>query len=68
MKIAAKREHDVVGPIVAGLKEHVFDEGVHTLLHVIIKQIWVILEREIKGTCILYRKLQRIHKCLYYRE
>ena len=44
LKVTAKGEHDVVCSIVAGLKEDVFDESVHSLIHIVAHQVRIILE------------------------
>ena len=43
LEITAKCEHNVVSSEVASLEENVFDECVHTFIHIVVKQIRIIL-------------------------
>ena len=44
MKITAKSEHNVLSSIVASLEENVLYECIHTLIHIVIKEVRVILK------------------------
>ena len=44
MEVTTKREHDVVSSEVASLQENVFDEGIHTLINIVIKKVGIILK------------------------
>ena len=46
LKVTAKGEHDIVGPIVASCQKNVFNEGIHTLVHIVIEQTGIILNLE----------------------
>ena len=43
LKITAECEHDMVSPQITSLEEDVLDEVIHTVIHVVVKQIRVIL-------------------------
>lgn len=44
LKVTAKSEHDIVCPEVASLEKNVLNEGIHTLVHIVVKQTGIILE------------------------
>ncbi len=46
LKVRAHREHDVVGGVMRGLVDHGLDECAHSLLNIVVKQVWVILATE----------------------
>ena len=43
LEVTAKREHNIVSSEVASLEEYVFDECVDTFIHIVVKQIRIIL-------------------------
>ena len=44
VKITAESEHNVFRSIIAGLKENIFDEGIHSFIHIVIHQVRVVLK------------------------
>ena len=51
VKVTAKSEHDVFRSIVAGLKENISDEGIHTFVHIVAHQVRVILKMDYQVIC-----------------
>ena len=51
LKITTKCKHDLVGSKVASLEEDVLDEGIHTVLHIVVKQVRVILYVQCTCSC-----------------
>ena len=43
LKVTAKSEHYMVGSVVAGLLKDVLNKSIHTVIHIVVKQIWVVL-------------------------
>lgn len=43
LKVTAKCEHNIVCPEIARLEKNVLNEGIHTLLNVVVKQTGIIL-------------------------
>ena len=54
MEVTSKREHDVISSEVAGLQKNVFDEGIHTLIDIVIKEVGIILKKKDKLTATIY--------------
>jgi hypothetical protein len=52
VKITTESEHDVLRSVVASLKENILDEGINSLIHIVVHQVRVVLKRDYKNhTC-----------------
>ena len=59
VKITAKGEHDVVCSIVAGLKEDIFNECIHTLINVVAHEVRIILRMKTKWIMQMFKIILR---------
>ena len=59
VEVTAKCEHDVISSEVASLQENVFDEGIHTLIDIVIKEVGIILKERDK----LIATIPEFHHC-----